>query len=101
MNDLHDINFSDRELEIINQIGKENEDYAICAVFEHRNNAEIEYDEEKSVITIYNGDIKITQSVSMITEVAESSDPLERIGVGVSMLEVAKNMEQQFLLDAD
>lgn len=101
MNDLHDINFSDRELEIINQIGKENEDYAICAVFEHRNNAEIEYDEEKSVITIYNGDIEITQSVSMITEVAESSDPLERIGVGVSMLEVAKNMEQQFLLDAD
>lgn len=101
MNDLHDINFSDRELEIINQIGKENEDYAICAVFEHRNDAEIEYDEEKSVITIYNGDIKITQSVSMITEVAESSDPLERIGVGVSMLEVAKNMEQQFLLDAD
>ncbi len=101
MNDLHDINFSDRELEIINQIGKENEDYAICAVFEHRNDAEIEYDEEKSVITIYNGDIEITQSVSMITEVAESSDPLERIGVGVSMLEVAKNMEQQFLLDAD
>jgi hypothetical protein len=101
MNDLHDINFSDRELEIINQIGKENEDYAICAVFEHRNNAEIEYDEEKSVITIYNGDIEITQSVSMITEVAESSDPLERIGVGVSMLEVAKNMEQQFLVDAD
>ena len=101
MNDLHDINFSDRELKIINQIGKENEDYAICAVFEHRNDAEIEYDEEKSVITIYNGDIEITQSVSMITEVAESSDPLERIGVGVSMLEVAKNMEQQFLLDAD
>lgn len=101
MNDLHDINFSDRELEIINQIGKENEDYAICAVFEHRNDAEIEYDEEKSVITIYNGDIEITQSISMITEVAESSDPLERIGVGVSMLEVAKNMEQQFLLDAD
>lgn len=97
MNDLYDINFSDRELEIINQIGKENEDYAICAVFEHRNNAEIEYNEEKSVITIYNGDIEITQSVSMITEVAESSDPLERIGVGVSMLEVAKNMEQQFL----
>lgn len=101
MNNLHDISFSDRELEIINQIGKENEDYAICAVFEHRNNAEIDYDEEEAAITIYNGDIEITQSVSMIIEVAESSDPLERIGVGVSMLEVAKNMEQQFLLDAD
>lgn len=101
MKNLHDIDFSDRELEIINQIGKENEDYAICAVFEHRNDSEINYDEEESVITVYNGDIEITQSVSMITEVAESSDPLERIGVGVSMLEVAKNMEQQFLLDED
>jgi hypothetical protein len=99
MKNLHEIEFNETEREIIENIGLENEDYAICAVFEHRNDADIEYDEEESVIKIENGGAKITQTVEMLTDVAETSDPVERIAVGVSMLEVAAEMEQKFLLD--
>lgn len=101
MKNLHEIEFSEKEKQIIEDIGKENEDYAICAVFENRNDAEISYDEEEGVITVQNGETEINQTVSMITDVAESSDPMERIGVGVSMLEVATQMEERFLLDKD
>jgi hypothetical protein len=101
MKNLHEIEFSEKEKQIIKDIGKENEDYAICAVFESRNDAEISYDEKEGVITVQNGETEINQTVSMITDVAESSDPMERIGVGVSMLEVATQMEKRFLLDKD
>lgn len=99
MRNLHDIEFNEREREIIDSVGVENEDYAICAVFEHRNDSSIEYDEEEEVITIENDGTRIQQTVGMITDVAETSDPMERIGVGVSMLEVASQMEERFLLD--
>jgi hypothetical protein len=101
MNNLHDIEFNETEKKIIENIGMENEDYAICAVFEHRNDTDIEYDEEEGIIKIENDGVEITQTVGMLTDVAETSDPIERIGVGVSMLEVASQMEQKFLLDGE
>ena len=101
MKNLHDIEFTEEERKIIDRVGVENEDYAICAVFEHRNETDIDYDEDEEIITIENGDVEIQQTVGMITDVAETSDPIERIGVGVSMLEVAAQMEERFLLDKD
>ena len=84
--ELHGISFTDEERSIIEEVGVENEDYAICAVFEHRNEANVQYDEENRLITV-NGNSR--QTVDMITDVCESSDPLDRIAVGVSMLEVS------------
>lgn len=94
---MHGVEFSDEELETIRSIGVENEDYAICAVFENRNTeADVKYEEERKLITIKDGENEVQQTVPMITEVCESSDPLQRIGVGVSMLEVAVNVEKQW-----
>ena len=95
-NELHGVEFSDDEKKIIRNIGVENEDYAICAVFEHRNEAEIEYDEDTGLITLQDGDATVEQTVDMITEVCESSDPMQRIGVAISMLEISLNVEQQW-----
>lgn len=94
--ETHEIDFTDEERSIIDEVGIENEDYAICAIFNHRNPEEIDYDEESSVITVdpkYGEEVK--QTVGMLTDIAESSDPLERIGVGVSMLEVAVHVQRQ------
>lgn len=96
MKNLHAIEFSDKELEIIESVGEENEDYAICAVFDHRSDAEIDYDENEEVVTVFDEGTEIQQTISMITEVCESDDPIDRIGVGVSMLEVAINFEKKW-----
>ena len=94
---MHGVKFSDEELEIIQNIGTENEDYAICAVFETRNEtADVEYDEESRLIKVQEGSITVEQTVEMITDICESSDPVQRIGVGVSMLEVALNFRKQY-----
>lgn len=94
--DMHGVEFSEEEEELIRSIGIENEDYAICAVFENRNDAEIDYDEDTRLITIRDGEAEVEQTMEMITEVSESQDPLQRIGVGVSMLEVAITTEKQW-----
>jgi len=95
--DMHGVKFTDEELEIIQNIGTDNEDYAICAVFENRNSeAEVEYDEESRLIKVEDGSITVEQTVEMITDICESSDPVQRIGVGVSMLEVALNFRKQY-----
>lgn len=94
---MHKVEFSDEELKTIRSIGVENEDYAICAIFESRNSGlDVDYEEERKVITVGDGENEIQQTVPMITEVCESPDPLQRIGVGVSMLEVAVNVEEQW-----
>lgn len=94
---MHGVEFTEEEMEKIRSIGVENEDYAICAIFENRNNdADIEYDEETRLITVQDGSTTVEQTVEMITDVCESSDPLQRIGVGVSMLEIALNFEPQW-----
>lgn len=93
---MHGVEFSEEEEELIRSIGIENEDYAICAVFENRNDAEIDYDEDTRLITIRDGEAEVEQTMEMITEVSESQDPLQRIGVGVSMLEVAITTEKQW-----
>lgn len=97
MEDLHSIEFTEEERQMIEEIGIENEDYAICAIFDHRNAADVDYDEEEEIITIRENGHSVRQTVEMITDVCESSDPLDRIGVGVSMLEVAINFEQQWI----
>jgi len=92
---MHGVEFNDEEMETIRSIGVENEDYAICAIFENRNNGvEVDYEEERKLITVRDGENEVQQTVPMITEVCESSDSLQRIGVGVSMLEVAVNIEE-------
>lgn len=96
MRNLHSVEFTDEELEIIETVGEENEDYAICAVFDHRSDAEIDYDEDEGAVTIIEDELEVRQTIGMITEVCESDDPIERIGVGVSMLEVAINFEKQW-----
>ena len=94
---MHGVKFTDEELEIIQNIGTNNEDYAICAVFENRNEtADVEYDEENRLIKVEDGSITVEQTVEMITDICESSDPVQRIGVGVSMLEVAFNFRKQY-----
>lgn len=95
--DMHGVCFTDEEMKIIQNIGTENEDYAICAVFENRNKtADVEYDEESRLIKVQDGSITVEQTVEMITDICESSDPVQRIGVGVSMLEVALNFRKQY-----
>jgi hypothetical protein len=92
--ELHGIRFTDEERSIIQEVGLENEDYAICAVFEHRNDATVEYNEEDRLIKVESEDGSARQTVGMITDVCESSDPLDRIAVGVSMLEVSTWTQQ-------
>jgi len=94
---MHGVKFTDEELSVIRSVGTENEDYAICAVFENRNEtADVEYDEESRLIKVQDGPITVEQTVEMITDICESSDPVQRIGVGVSMLEVALNFRKQY-----
>lgn len=96
MRNLHSIEFTEHELGIIENVGKENEDFAICAVFDHRNDANIEYDQEEEIVTLEDGGTKVRQTIGMVTDVCKSDDPLDRIGVGVSMLEVAINFEKEW-----
>ncbi len=93
---MHAIEFSDEEESLLEDIGVDNEDYAICALFDHRSTADVEYEEESGVIVVSENGHTIRQTVDMVTDVCESNDPRERIGVGVSMLEVAINAEQQW-----
>lgn len=97
MNDLHSVEFTEQEKQILGEIGVENEDYAICAIFDHRSSADVEYEEENKIISVSENGHTIRQTVDMVTDVCESEDPHERIGVGVSMLEVAINAEQQWI----
>lgn len=95
-NNLHGVQFTDEEKELIRSVGADNEDYAICAVFDHRNEADVHYDEDLKLITVETEGVTVEQTVEMITDVSESSDPYQRIGVGVSMLEIAVNFETQW-----
>lgn len=97
MKSLHGIEYSEKEKDILERVGTENEDFAICALFDHRNSADIKYNESEGIITVKENETEVKQTVEMITDVCESTDSRERIGVGVSMLEVAINAEQQWI----
>jgi hypothetical protein len=96
MNDLHGIEFTEQEKDLLERVGTENEDLAICSIFDHRNNADISYNQKDGVVTVQKDGKEVKQTVEMITDVCESSDPLDRIAVGVSMLEVSINFERQW-----
>lgn len=93
MIDLHGVEFSDEELEVIENIGESHEDYAVCEIFKNRNpDTQVQYDDNSGVITVSDGTTTVKQTVEMLTDVCESQNTKDRIGVGVSMLEVALNL---------
>lgn len=96
MNDLHGVEFTREEKKLLERVGIENEDLAICAVFNHRNAADIDYNQSEGIITVQKNGTEVKQTVDMITDICESSDPMDRIAVGVSMLEVSINFENQW-----
>lgn len=91
---MHRVSLTEEEESILESIGIENEDYAICAIFDHRTTADVQYREEERVVVVEDGESEVKQTIDMITEICESSDPLDRIRVAVSMLEIAINVEK-------
>jgi len=87
--------FSDEERQIVEDVGAEHVDYALCALFNHRNQESVVLDEQKDIISVEGMEVKLKSPESMLEKYTETDDPMEAIRAGVALLECSVSFMHQ------
>lgn len=81
--------FSEKEKEIVENIGKENLDYTLCALFNHRNEESVVLSEDTNTISVEGMEVYLQNPDSMLAKFSDSKDPEEKIKAGLALLELS------------